>query len=37
MSLESFKVDIYDGPQISEIMKNTMFDDMLSAPELPAW
>ena len=27
ISFESFKADIYDGPQTWELMKNSMFDD----------
>ena len=33
---KSFKADIYDGPQIWELMKGSMFDDTLSAPGLSA-
>ena len=33
MSLEQVKVEIFDGPQI----KDSMFDYMLTAPELFTW
>ena len=37
ISFEKFKAGIFDGPQIRELMKDSMFDDALSAAELSAW
>ena len=31
------KAGIFDGPQIPELMKDSVFDDALSAVELSAW
>ena len=35
--LEKLKAGIFDGPQIRELMKDSTFDDALSAVELSAW
>ena len=35
--MEKLKAGIFDGPQIRELMKDSMFDDALSAAELSAW
>ena len=37
VSLEKLKAGIFDGPQIRELMKDSTFDDALSATELSAW
>ena len=37
ISFEELKAGIFDGPQIRELMKDSMFDDALSAAELSAW
>ena len=37
VSLEKHKAAIFDGPQIRELMKDSTFDDALSATELSAW
>ena len=34
---EKRKAGIFDGPQIPELMKDSTFDDALSATELSAW
>ena len=35
--MEKLKAVIFDGPQIRELGKDSMFDDALSAAELSAW
>ena len=35
--MEKLKTDIFEGPQIRELMKGSTFDDALSATELSAW
>ena len=35
--MEKLKAGIFDGPQIRELMKDSTFDDALSATELSAW
>ena len=35
--MEKLKTDIFEGPQIGELMKGSTFDDALSATELSAW
>ena len=35
--MEKLKSGIFDGPQIRELMKDSTFDDALSATELSAW
>ena len=35
--LEKLKAGIFHGPQIPELMKDSMFDDALNAVELSAW
>ncbi|XP_076053032.1 uncharacterized protein LOC143032339 [Oratosquilla oratoria] len=37
ISLEKLKAGIFDGPQIRELMKDSMFDDALNAAELSVW
>ena len=37
IGLENLKAGIFDGPQIRKLMKDSMFDDALSAAELSAW
>ena len=37
VSFEKLKAGIFDGPQIRELMKDSTFDDALSASELSAW
>ena len=37
VSLEKLKAGIFDGPQIREFMKDSTFNDALSATELSAW
>ena len=37
VSLKKLKAGIFDGPQIRELMKDSTFDDALSATELSAW
>ena len=37
VSLEKLKAGIFDGPQIRELMKDSTFDDALSATKLSAW
>ena len=37
ISLEKLKAGIFYGPQIQELMKDSMFNDVLSAAELSAW
>ena len=37
VSLEKLMAGIFDGPQIWELMKDSTFDDALSATELSAW
>ena len=34
---EKLKAGIFDGPQIRELMKDTMFDGALNAVEIAAW
>ena len=35
--MEKLKAGIFDGPQIIELMKDSMFDETLSEVELSAW
>ena len=35
--MEKLKTDIFDDPQIRELMKDPMFDKALSKAELSAW
>ena len=37
ISIEKLKADIFDGPQIRELIKDPMFDEALSEAELCAW
>ena len=37
VSFEKLKAGIFDGPQIRELMKDSSFDDALSATELSTW
>ena len=37
VSFEKLKAGIFDGPQIRELMKDSTFDDALSATELSVW
>ena len=37
ISTEKLKADIFDSPQIRELMKNLMFDETLSEAELSTW
>ena len=36
VNLEKLKAGIFDGPQVRELMKDSTFDDTLSATELSA-
>ena len=35
--MEKLKAGIFDDPQIREVMKDPMFEETLSEPELSAW
>ena len=37
ISIEKLKAGIFDGPQIKELMKDAMFDEVLSKAELSVW
>ena len=37
ISVEKVRVGIFDAPQIRELMKDAMFDEVLSEAKLPAW
>ena len=37
ISMEKLKSGIFDGHQITELMKDPMFDEALSKAELSAW
>ena len=37
MNMEKLKSGIFDGLQMRELMKNLMFDEVLSEAELSAW
>ena len=37
ISLEKLKAGIFDWPQIRELLKDSMFNDALSAAELSGW
>ena len=37
ISLEKLKAGIFNGPQMRELIKDSIFDDALSAAELSAW
>ena len=37
MSLEKLKAGAFDGPQIRELMNDSVFDDSMSGTELSTW
>ena len=37
VSLEQLKANIFDGPQLRELMKAFTFDEVLNAAELSVW